>query len=275
MARRRLLVTADDLGWSHGVNRGIIECHVNGIVTRASIMPNGAAFDDAVERARQTPSLAIGVHLNFYRGTPVSPLDRVPSLVGPDGTFPGAWKTTIRRLATGALQLDELEAELSAQVERVLAVGLVPICLNSDKHLHLWPSAFDVTCRVARRYGIPEIRVVRDPLQAKTIALGLHGLSVRNARVAKAMQLQVPDGTIGVAQRPLSDELLLRILRGATHGRTEMVVHPGYVDDEFRALQQTLANRFVGSRELEIPVLTGPDAHAAVERAGLELVQVL
>ena len=41
-----LIVNADDLGWTAGVNRGIAEAHRNGIVTSASLIANGGAFED-------------------------------------------------------------------------------------------------------------------------------------------------------------------------------------------------------------------------------------
>jgi chitin disaccharide deacetylase len=52
-AVKNLIVNADDLGWTEGVNRGIAEAHRNGIVTSASLLANGAAFTGAVELVRE------------------------------------------------------------------------------------------------------------------------------------------------------------------------------------------------------------------------------
>ncbi len=77
---RNLIVNADDLAWTEGVNRGIAQSHRNGIVTSATLLANGAAFASAVELAKGTPSLGVGVHLNLSDGNPVSPPETVPSI---------------------------------------------------------------------------------------------------------------------------------------------------------------------------------------------------
>jgi len=58
---KNLIVNADDLGWTEGVNRGIAEAHRHGIVTSASLLANGSAFASGVEVARSTPGLGVGV----------------------------------------------------------------------------------------------------------------------------------------------------------------------------------------------------------------------
>ncbi len=57
-----LVVNADDFGASTGVNRGICECHVHGIVTSTSLMVTGRAVDEAVSLSRDHPALAVGLH---------------------------------------------------------------------------------------------------------------------------------------------------------------------------------------------------------------------
>ena len=63
---RNLVVNADDLGASEGVNRGIVESHVNGIVTSASLMVTGAAAAEAVALAREHPGLGVGLHWDVW-----------------------------------------------------------------------------------------------------------------------------------------------------------------------------------------------------------------
>lgn len=270
---KRLLVNADDLGWSRSVNRGIIEAHRDGIVTSTSLLAAGRAFDHAVESLAGSPDLSVGVHLNIYRGTPVLPADRVSTLLGPDGSFPGSWRVTVRRLATGAIDLAQVEAEFSAAVERVLDAGITPKHLDSEKHLHHWPSVFEVVCRVARRYDIPRVRVVREPFAPRAIPVALSVLGRRDARVARTYGRTIAQATVGVTNAPLSAEGLRAILDTVPHGITnvEFVCHPGHVDAEFMELQGTVTNRLVESRELELAALTGASARAAVREAGFEL----
>src|SRR4051812_35977187 len=84
---RQLVVTADDFGISRGVNRGIVEAHRNGLVTSASLMPNLPSAEDALTRATTCPDLGLGLHLTLTAGRPLSPPDRVPTLVDADGQF--------------------------------------------------------------------------------------------------------------------------------------------------------------------------------------------
>ena len=66
MNRRKLvLFNADDLGYSHGINRGIVEAHERGVVTSASMMVNTPATGEAVRLAREHPDLSVGLHVNF------------------------------------------------------------------------------------------------------------------------------------------------------------------------------------------------------------------
>jgi predicted glycoside hydrolase/deacetylase ChbG (UPF0249 family) len=268
---RQLVVNADDLGWSRSVDRGIIECHQTGIVTRASILATGPAFEDAVSLTRATPSLGIGVHLNIYRGRTILPPERVPALVGADGRLLGSWKGIVSRLATGRFDLGQVEAELRAQIMHVRDAGLEPGHLDSEKHLHLWPGVFDVVCRLAVEFGIPQVRVVLEPPSVRPVPFGLGVLSARDRAVARSHGLVTPDATIGVTRAPIDMLALEAILRSARGERVEFVVHPGHVDEEFMEQQGTMANRLVCSREDELAVLASPEARAAVERAGFSL----
>jgi predicted glycoside hydrolase/deacetylase ChbG (UPF0249 family) len=80
---KRLIVNADDFGLAESVNRGIIVAHRDGILTSASLLANGSAFDQAIAASRQFPQLSVGVHLNISEGRPVSPAAQIPSLVKP------------------------------------------------------------------------------------------------------------------------------------------------------------------------------------------------
>jgi predicted glycoside hydrolase/deacetylase ChbG (UPF0249 family) len=271
--RKRLVVNADDFGWSRSVNAGIVETHVSGIVTRTSLIAAGSAFDDAVELARATPTLGVGVHLQIYRGPTILPAEQVASLVGPDGRFFGSWKTIVGRLATGRFDLTQVEAELRAQIQRVLSAGIVPTHFDSEKHLHIWPSVFDVVCKLAEEFSVPQVRVIREPFSLHPISLGLDTLSSRDAARANRCGLATPDGTIGVTEQPTDISALERLLGSARGDNVEFVVHPGHIDDDFMALQAIVANKLVESREQECRVLSSGEARELVERFGYELAQ--
>lgn len=270
---RRLTVNADDFGWSRSVNRGIIECHVDGIVTSASILAAGTDFDEAVELAHANPTLQLGVHLNIYRGTPVLPTELVSSLIGEDGLFLGRWTAIVSRLARRGMDMRQVEDEFRAAIVRVKAAGITPTHLNSEKHLHLWPSVFRVVAKLAEEFEIPYVRVVREPPSLRAIPQGLSLLSAVDARVARAHGVATPDATIGVTEAPTTIEALERILAHPRGRDVELVVHPGHVDQEFLDIQKRLPNMLGCSREEELAVLTSTEASRLVAQSGYTLAR--
>ena len=60
---KRLIVNADDWGLTPGVNRGIVRAFQHGIVTSASLLVTGSAFEEAVALARDFPAPDVGLHL--------------------------------------------------------------------------------------------------------------------------------------------------------------------------------------------------------------------
>src|SRR5580692_5591966 len=104
---RKLVVNADDFGFTRDVNQGIVEAHQRGILTATTLMATGAAFDDAVRLARENPTLDIGCHL---------------VLVG-EPPFPA---TVAKLLQAVALKRIRIYEELAAQVRRIQDAGLQP-----------------------------------------------------------------------------------------------------------------------------------------------------
>ena len=62
---RRVVVNADDFGLTEGVNRGILDAHLDGIVTSTTTMVRQPAAADAAARAREAPRLGIGLHVDL------------------------------------------------------------------------------------------------------------------------------------------------------------------------------------------------------------------
>ncbi len=146
---KRLIVNADDFGWSEGVNRGIVEAYRNGIVTSTTVLANGAAFDGAVQLARQERRLGVGVHLNLSDGAPLLPRWEVPSLVNEQGHFSGGPMKLVARMLAGKLRSAEVEAEWDAQIRKVEKAGIQPTHLDGHKHVHMLPALFPIALRVS------------------------------------------------------------------------------------------------------------------------------
>ena len=282
---RRLVVNADDLGLTRGVNDGIFDAHHHGILTSASLFANAPATLDAVARARSV-SLGVGVHLTLVDGAPVLPPASIPTLIEGDGRFRRSWKPFIVACLTGRVSLVEVERELIAQVERLLAAGIRPTHVDTHKHVHMYPPVFATVATVAARYGISVVRVAYEPDWATEFrrARGLSGGTVRrqalltaatglwarhNRRVARSLGLVTPR-FIGRIQTGVLDRSMLQaLLRGIGDGVTELMVHPGYAN---AALAAT-GTRLLASRERELELLCDLATRAVVDTENIILTR--
>lgn len=267
-----LIVNADDLGLSSGVNRGILEAHQQGIVTSTTALvnlPGAAAGIELVQR--HAPALGLGLHLNLTFGKPVLPPTEVPSLVGRDGRFVGAARGLFSPRHWHLLQV---RAELGAQLERFIELaGILPDHLDS----HQLVGSLSPVCRAVmldladahalpvRRGGLPILRIEREPSLGdrtfaslfKTWSSGtLMGVYARVSLEPDALEIRFFD-------RGATPETLLRILEALPHGVTELVCHPGYLD--------VPADAYRG-REAELRALTDPRARRKLEDGGVQLV---
>ena len=136
---KNLIVNADDLGWTEGVNRGILEAFQHGIVTSASLLANGSAFAGGAKAAHSAPGLGVGVHLNLTDGPPVADRETVESLLNDDGEFAAGPESLLLRRARRGLVLREVEEEWDEQISRVRDAGIEPTHVDGHKHVHMLP----------------------------------------------------------------------------------------------------------------------------------------
>ena len=155
----RLIVNADDLGYSVGVNVAILELAAAGRLSSTSLVVN-LEHSKAAMSAMMTNELdlAVGIHLNLTRGRPCLLPGQVSSLVNRSGEF---WPTPrfMARAAAGRLRMSELESELRAQIERALAAGIEIRHLDSHSHWQAIPALRRLVRQLARDYQIGRVRV--------------------------------------------------------------------------------------------------------------------
>jgi predicted glycoside hydrolase/deacetylase ChbG (UPF0249 family) len=221
-----LIVTADDVGLHPGMTRGALAAHDGGIVTAVSVSPNGRDFEPAVELLRDRPRLDVGAHLTLVGERPLSDPARIPTLVGPDGRLHSKYPAFAARYALGRIRTADLETELRAQVERLLATGLRVVHLNSHQHLHLLPRVLDVVLELAREHGIPAVRIPNEP----ETGVSPRGLQLRalNALGWRARgRALASDRTVGVLAAGHLTAAALRRALDQVERVTELVCHPG------------------------------------------------
>jgi len=284
---KNLIVNADDLGWTEGVNRGILEAFHHGIVTSTSLLANGAAFAGGVEAARSAPGLGVGVHLNLSNGLPVADREIVTSLLNDDGELAGGPESLLFRRARGGLALAEVESEWDAQIQKVRDAGIAPTHLDGHRHVHMLPGLFEIALRLAKRHDVGAIRV---SLEESSLRAALSSSSKQNAGVVMKQGVQArglkllgrdtreqaahagistADYFCGIAQTgELTREGVEQFVKSLPDGTTELMCHPGYAD---AALQKT-PTRLQDSRQTELQILTDTGIRNLVASLGIRLI---
>lgn len=283
---RNLIVNADDLGWSSGINRGIAEAHRSGIVTSASLLANGPAVEEGERVARELPSLGVGVHLNLSDGMPVLPPAEISGLVGKDRRLCCGPEKLLLRLARGRVTPAEVEREWDAQIRKIQGAGIEPTHLDGHKHVHMLPGLFPVALKLAKRHGIGGVRVSLESSKLRAAlaegnanaavvlkqGIQARGLKVlaRNAREqAERAGIAVADYFCGIAQTgELTAAGVERLLHSLPEGTTELMCHPGYADGDLRGS----ATRLQASREEELRILTSTAVRNCVASLGIRLI---
>jgi predicted glycoside hydrolase/deacetylase ChbG (UPF0249 family) len=228
---KRLVVTADDVGLHPDMTAGAMRAHDQGIVTAVSMCAPGRDLENAAREVLARPELDAGIHLVLVGERPSSPPDRVASLVGRDGKLLPGFRAFGWRYLRGAIDPDEVELELRAQIETVLGHGVRPLHLNSHQHLHVLPRIFAIAARLAVEYGIPWIRLPLDPhlpaLAPRGMELRTLGALSRRARRRVVAPLRALEESAGLFDAGhLTAERLLAIIARAEDS-TELVCHPG------------------------------------------------
>jgi hopanoid biosynthesis associated protein HpnK len=283
---RRLIVNADDFGFTSGVNRAIVEAHTRGIVTSSTLMANGRAFAEAVSMAQNASGLSIGCHIVLIDGEPVLPAERVSTLVTKSGRvrFRDDLKNFVARALSGRLSAEEIEAEAAAQMSKIQSTGIKVSHFDSHKHTHLFPQTLRPLLRAARNCGVHAVRNPfgpRFPLKSSQLLTRpnlwtrfaelkvLRRFATKFRQAVDAEGFATPDGTLGIEVTGTLDETLFRaIAQAVPEGTWEFVCHPGYNDDDL----QNAGTRLRESREVELRVLTLSTARELLLREGIELI---
>lgn len=265
-AVRRLSVNADDFGFTRDVNEGIVEAHRRGILTATTLMANGAAFEDAVARARENPELDVGVHFVLVGGMSVARWGEA---------LPATVADLIKTLACRRLNV---ERELRAQMQRIVAAGIQPTHLDTHKHTHLLPPVLEVVARLGGEYGVKWVRRPFDlplhgsprgvPLTTRLVSRAFQGVRRQFHKKLAKHGCGTTDWFAGfqLTGRYGAEELIA-LIEHLPEGWTEFMTHPGRCTEELRGTRTRLKE----SREAELRALTDPRVREALVRQGVEL----
>ncbi|MGB8801198.1 MAG: ChbG/HpnK family deacetylase [Candidatus Acidiferrales bacterium] len=281
---KSLILNADDFGMTCGVNQGIIRAHREGILTSTTLMANGPAFDDAVDKIEANPKLGVGCHLVLVGGKCVARREEVSSLADAQGNLPESLPMFVAKLSSGMIPSREIEREIHAQIEKIRDAGIAPTHLDTHKHTHAHPRVMEALGRVAKELGITRVRKpvenLHDSWQTmqadekgismQIVAAGaVRAVAPRFFAIARKYGLTFPDHFLGLAVTgQVSAAALRRMVDTLDEGSTEIMLHPGICDAE---LVQS-GTRLREHRETELAALLDAGVRSALHERGIRLI---
>ena len=253
----RIIVHADDAGICKGITDRIFEAYHLGCLNRVSIIPNGEAFEYAIEKIKENRNLECSIHINLVEGKALSRPEVIPMLVDPSGrfrkTFLTLWLTHLLGFRIKKCLEEQVGIELHAQVARVKeALPGRKIIIDSHRYLHIIPFLFRIILKHREQWNVESIRVIREHffigglmfqgslfLLLSNLAkhLVLNWFSARCMRIQKPCPIPHPDWFIGVLYSGrMLPGIVKRVMKAilnkdqADTSTVELLFHPGPAD---------------------------------------------
>lgn len=271
---KTLIVNADDFGLTHSINNGILKCFKYGIVTSASIITNGRAFEESVSLSKEH-GLNVGLHLTLMDGQPVSNAEDVKSLTDRNGLFPTNYLSFSMNYFLSRISLNDIESEFRAQICKFIDAGLVPKHINGHNHVHMFPRILDITLKLMDEYNIKVIRAPFSRIFPAMSNISLNSfaklflilLSKHSRRKISKFGFNTPDHFEGLfCSGRLTKKDIIKVLDRLKAGTTELMCHPGYSDNESVRIYP-----WNYKWEEELKALCDDDVKKIVEKQGIRL----
>lgn len=151
---KKIIINADDFGYSVNKNEAVKFGFQSGIITSASMITNMEGFGQAIEEVLpEIPFMDLGFHFNIFEG---KSLTNPSLLTDRNGYFNRSWFEIMLDCGGEKMQR-QLETEFRMQLERILVYKHISH-IDSHMHVHALPPIFNLVSRLAKEYKIPFVR---------------------------------------------------------------------------------------------------------------------
>lgn len=246
---KRFILNADDFGLSKALNRAVLEGFQGGLLKSASLTANGEAFDEAINSVIPAcPDLGVGIHLNIIEGKALC--EDIDTLTDSNGNFNNSYVQLLLK-AYNPKETEffpQLEREFRRQIETIMAKTPVTH-IDSHVHVHSIPKIFNLVCRLAKEYGIKQVRTqfekpyiipdlqkhltLKYPINLIKVAL-LNFFTIFNEATIHKYELQTNDYIVGVTYTSMMDALTVAYGAMAVkydNVTVEALIHPCRYED--------------------------------------------
>ena len=268
---RAVIFHVDDAGMSHNSNMGAIKATEDGVATSMSVMMPCSWVPELAAYLKAHPQADAGVHLTLtsewknYRWGPVAGKPAVPGLADSGGYL---WSGVAEVVAHATA--DEFEAEIRAQLEKALSLGIEPTHLDSHMGTCFVPVYVDRYIKLGIEKNIP-VLVFGGHMQHIGAEAGLlQPLVLSIAERVWNAGLPVIDDLV---TKPTTAEdydqrkaQLVKLLSEMKPGITEIIVHCTVQTPEF-----SLISGSGPAREAELRLMTDPEVKAFIKSKGIVL----
>lgn len=262
---KQLIINADDYGRTPDISRGIREAHLRGVVTSTTCMMNiPTTAADIALALQETPALGMGVHLVLTMGKPILSRQAThsTSITDENGNF---FKYTPFIEHIPSLDIEEVKAEWRSQVEAfVKAAGRKPTHLDSHHHSSYFsPDLFRAMLELANEYDC----AIRFPF-TQNVSSELKDTHPRVPDLIEEFEPRRPDHfLVEFYDEGATHEALLSMIDTLNDGTSEIMCHPGHVDEAFAS--ESVYN---DQRERELQILTDASVKEALQANDIRLV---
>jgi len=268
---RAVIFHVDDVGMSHNSNMGAIEAVEGGVATSLSIMMPCSWVPEYAAYLRAHPQVDAGLHLTLtsewrnYRWGPVAGKAAVPGLTDTHGYL---WRSVSDVVAHATA--DEVEAEMRAQIEKALSMGIKPTHLDAHMGTCFHPQFVEKYVKLGIEQRIP------------ILMFGGHMQHIGNeVGPLKPLVYSIAE-RVWNAGLPVIDDLVTRPTSAKDYGRrkAELIkllgdMQPGITEIIVHCTVQTEVFSHISSsgpvREAELRLMTDPDVKAFIENEGIIL----
>tara|TARA_Y100001958_G_C21184899_1_gene514144 strand:- start:288 stop:1208 length:921 start_codon:yes stop_codon:yes gene_type:complete len=166
-----LKIHADDFGVSKGVTDNICSTFDDGILTSTSIIPNGSAFEYAINKYKDRKKLNLSIHINLVEGKPLTNPAELHFIVSKKGefnkSFASLWLMYLLASPQKKGQIrQQVKKEIKAQINKVVSNcdNNFRISIDSHLHLHMVPFIFKILCELNDEFQFKYIRLPKEKL---------------------------------------------------------------------------------------------------------------